>query len=160
MKKLIPSFMLLLGSLALTAQETIQYTVDLKNAVHHEAFISMLILKVPAGPLQLRMSRSSPGRYAMHEFGKNVYDIHAYNTDGKELKILNTEGDVYEIPQHQGKVKVTYTLFGNWVDGTYAGIDYQHAHLNMPATFMWVPALQNQAIAVKFNLPADWKVAT
>ncbi len=30
---------------------------------------------VPAGPLQVRMSRSSPGRYALHEFAKNVFDV-------------------------------------------------------------------------------------
>ena len=30
-----------------------------------------------AAPLELRMSRSSPGRYALHDFAKNVYDVHA-----------------------------------------------------------------------------------
>ena len=32
-----------------------------------------------AAPLQLRISRSSPGRYALHDFAKNVYDVHAYD---------------------------------------------------------------------------------
>ena len=43
-----------------------------------------------------------------------------------------------KIPEHGETVKVSYTLFGNWTDGTYASIDPSHAHLNMPATFMWV----------------------
>ena len=29
-------------------------------------------------PLELRMSRSSPGRYSLHDFAKNVYDVHAF----------------------------------------------------------------------------------
>ena len=160
MKKIVVLVLFVAVTQILQAQDAIQYTVSLENAVHHEAFISMVIPQVPAGPLKVKMSRSSPGRYATHEFGKNVYDVRAFDADGKEIKITQIEGDVYEIPVHQAKVKITYTLFGNWVDGTYAGIDYRHAHLNMPATFMWVPMMQNNPMEVKFNLPLNWKVAT
>ena len=31
------------------------------------------------------MSRSSPGRYSLHDFAKNVYDVHAFDGDGHEL---------------------------------------------------------------------------
>ena len=160
MIRIITLLILLSFSPLLQAQEAIQYTISLENAVHHEASISMFIPQVPAGTLTVKMSRSSPGRYATHEFGKNVYDVQAFDADGKEIKITQVEGDVYEIPNHQSTVKITYTLFANWVDGTYAGIDHRHAHLNMPATFMWVPALQNNPMEVKFNLSANWKVAT
>ena len=34
--------------------------------------------ELPAAPLELRMSRSSPGRYSLHDFAKNVYDVHAF----------------------------------------------------------------------------------
>ena len=33
------------------------------------------------------MSRSSPGRYSLHDFAKNVYDVHAFGADGRELAI-------------------------------------------------------------------------
>ena len=33
---------------------------------------------VGAATLELRMSRSSPGRYSLHDFAKNVYDVHAF----------------------------------------------------------------------------------
>jgi len=32
---------------------------------------------LPPAPLELRMSRSSPGRYSLHEFAKNVYNFRA-----------------------------------------------------------------------------------
>ena len=160
MKKIFSLLIFLTFIQLLKAQEAIKYTASFENAVHHEAFISMVIPNAPAGPLKVRMSRSSPGRYATHEFGKNIYDVHAFNADGSEIKINQIDGDVYEISNHQAQVKITYTLFANWVDGTYAGIDYRHAHLNMPAAFLWAPALQNQPMSVKFILPQGWKVAT
>lgn len=160
MKRIFPFIIFLAFVQLCKAQDAIQYTVSFENVVHHEAFITMFIPNVPKGPLKVRMSRSSPGRYATHEFGKNVYDVHAYNNDGSEIAIKHIEGDVYEVSQHQDRIKISYTLFGNWVDGTYAGIDTRHAHLNMPATFMWAPPLQDRAMQVKFLLPANWKVAT
>lgn len=160
MKRLSLLAILFLASQLLWAQNAIEYTLSFENAVHHEAFISMMIPQIPTGPLKVRMSRSSPGRYATHEFGKNIYDVHAYDADGKEIDIHQTEGDVYEIPQHKDRVKITYTLFGNLVDGTYDGIDDRHAHLNMPATFLWVPSMQERPMKVKFILAPTWKVAT
>jgi predicted metalloprotease with PDZ domain len=29
------------------------------------------------------MSRASPGRYSLHDFAKNVYDVHAFASDGR-----------------------------------------------------------------------------
>ncbi|MFD2144350.1 hypothetical protein [Mucilaginibacter antarcticus] len=120
------------------------------------------ISKAPTGPLRFRMSRSSPGRYATHEFGKNVYNVKAINVDGKPLTVTQIEGDVYEIPFHTSTFKVSYTLFANWTDGTYAGIDPSHAHLNMPATFMWLEGAESRPVMFEFNdlEKYGWKVIT
>jgi predicted metalloprotease with PDZ domain len=144
------------------AQNEISYTVSFPNAIHHEAEISMFIPNVPAGTLKVRMSRSSPGRYATHEFGKNVYHLKAFDDSGKQLNIKQPAGDVYEITNHGASVKVTYTLFGNWIDGTYAGFDETHAHMNIPATFAFPIGMDNRARLVKFNYAEkqNWKVAT
>lgn len=144
------------------AQDTIRYQLSFPNAIHHEAEVSLTIPKAGQGPLTVRMSRSSPGRYATHEFGKNVYQVKAYDGDGKPITINQSEGDVYEIPNSNGSVKITYTVFGNRVDGTYLAIDETHAHMNMPATFMWVTGMDNKPIEIIFNdlEKYNWKVAT
>jgi predicted metalloprotease with PDZ domain len=159
-KKIIVLISFILLSNFIQAQQAIEYTVSLNNALHHEAQISMFIPEAPSGKFQIKMAQSSPGRYAKHEFGKNIYDIRAFNADGSEIKVKQTEGNVYEITEHQGKVKFTYTLFGNHIDGTYTGIDHQHAHLNIPATFMYVPDLEKSPITIKFLLPqkSTWNV--
>jgi predicted metalloprotease with PDZ domain len=166
MKKFYLLAVALLLAAALFAQDNQQkaifYSVSFPNAVHHEAEIVITIPQAPTGKILLRMSRSSAGRYATHEFGKNIYNVKAFNVDGSSLDIKQVEGDVYEIADHAETVKVSYTLFGNWTDGTYAGIDLSHAHLNMPAAFMWMVGQDKRSLRFEFNDldKYGWKVAT
>jgi predicted metalloprotease with PDZ domain len=150
------------GSFAQQNQKAIFYSISFPNAVHHEAEIVITIPQAPSGAIRLRMSRSSAGRYATHEFGKNIYNIKASNVDGGNLTLKQIEGDLYEIPEHAETVKVSYTLFANWTDGTYAAIDESHAHLNMPAALMWVVGQDKRQLKFEFNDldKYGWKVAT
>ena len=166
MKKIL---LLLIASLFATGlfaqtdvQKPIYYTISFPNAVHHEAEIVLTITKAPAGKLEFRMSRSSAGRYATHEFGKNIYNVKATDVDGKELPLTQVEGDVYSVADHPDVVKISYTLFANWTDGTYADINDSHAHLNMPAAFLWLVGQDGRAITIQFNDldKYNWKVAT
>jgi predicted metalloprotease with PDZ domain len=143
-------------------QKAIYYSISFPNAAHHEAEISITVPQAPSGAFRVRMSRSSAGRYATHEFGKNIYNVKATDVDGKELPLTQIEGDVYEVGEHPATVKVSYTLFGNWTDGTYASIDPSHAHLNMPATFMWVVGQDKRPLTFEFNDldKYGWKVAS
>ena len=93
MKKITFAISILLASFTVKAQQEINYVVSFPNAIHHEAEISMTIPNVPAGSLKVRMGRSSPGRYATHEFGKNVYNVKAYDATGKKLNVTLTQGD-------------------------------------------------------------------
>jgi predicted metalloprotease with PDZ domain len=156
------TLLLTTASFAQKEQKPIFYSVSFPNAVHHEAEIVLTIPQAPSGKMLLRMSRSSAGRYATHEFGKNIYNIKATNVDGSSLALNQLGGDLYEIPEHGDAVKVSYTLFGNWTDGTYASIDPSHAHLNMPAAFLWVVGQESRPIKFEFNDldKYGWKVAT
>ncbi len=108
------------------------------------------------------MSRSSPGRYALHEFAKNVYAVHAVDGAGRTLAVTRPDPSQWDVAGHDGTVRVTYTLFGDRGDGTYAQIDESHAHLNMPAVFMWARGLDGRPIRVTFRIPdgSGWKIAT
>jgi predicted metalloprotease with PDZ domain len=154
-------------AVSVTAQKSIKpifYSVSFPHAEHHEAEIMMAIPQTPDVKFKVIMSRSSAGRYATHEFGKNIYNVTATDGDDKPLPIKQLEGDIYEItpPEGGAVVKIHYTLFANWTDGTYASIDPSHAHLNMPAAFMWVPGMEERPIKFEFNdlEKYGWKVAT
>lgn len=154
-------FVFILSNSFSFAQDTLHYQVSFPNAVHHEAEIVLTVPSSNTDTLTFRMSRSSPGRYATHEFGKNIYHVKAADASGKPLAVRQISGDVYALA-HKGSVRISYTLYGNRVDGTYAGIDESHAHLNMPASFIWVKGMEAKPIRVTFSgiEKYGWSVAT
>jgi predicted metalloprotease with PDZ domain len=138
-----------------------QYEVSFDNARHHEAQIVATYRGVPKGPLKVRMSRSSPGRYAIHEFAKNVYQVSAVDGAGKPLKVERSEPYGWTVVGHDGTVRVSYTLYADRGDGTYSQVDTTHAHLNMPATFLWAEGYDAKPIRVTFKrADPSWKIAT
>jgi len=152
----------LITTFKLFGQASINYEISFDNAVHHEAEISVLFGNLTGDTLSVRMSRTSPGRYAIHEFAKNVYGFKAYDDKGNALEISRPNPYQWDITGHHGIVKISYTLFANHGDGTYSQIDETHAHLNIPATFMYAPDFQDRPVHVKFHPREDlnWKVAT
>src|SRR5687768_9831904 len=142
---------------AAQSADTTRYEIAFPNAVHHEAEVKVEFRPVPAGPLELRMSRSSPGRYALHEFAKNVYAVKAVDSRGRALTITRPDPHQWTVSGHDSTVVVSYTLLGARVDGTHAAIDGTHAHLNMPATFMWARGFEDRPIRVTFRpVRPDW----
>lgn len=149
-------------SLSIYAQSPVKYEVSFKNAVHHEAEVSITYMNISADTLSLRMSRTSPGRYAIHDFAKNIYAVKAEDEKGKRLNIDRPNPHQWNVTGHQGTVTISYTIFANHGDGTYSQIDESHAHLNIPATFMYAPSFEKSPVHIKFHLRQDlnWKVAT
>lgn len=148
-------------SIQLIAQ-TNSYSISFENAVHHEANISATFPDIASDTLTLRMSRTSPGRYALHEFAKNIYNFKAKDSKGNSLLVSRTNPYEWKVYGHNGQVDITYTLFANRGDGTYSQIDETHAHLNIPATFMYAPSLRERNIKVDFQAREDlnWQIAT
>lgn len=154
--------MLLSCCLSLQAQTYNEYELSFDNAAHHEAQIKIKFSNLPNKVLEVRMSRSSPGRYAIHEFAKNVYAVTATDGKGNPLPVTRPNPDQWDVSGHSGTVIFQYTLYANRAGGTYSGIDETHAHLNIPATLAWARGLDDRPVKVKFNLPKglNWKVAT
>ena len=144
------------------AQTTTKYKISFPDAVHHLAKVEVEFSNTDLRPLEVRMSRTSPGRYALHEFSKNVFDVKAVDSQGKALDISRPDPYSWLISGHDGTVVLSYTLFGDRGDGTYSQIDDTHAHLNVPATFMYAPDLAHRPIQLEVDLTghAEWKVAT
>lgn len=141
---------------------TIEYDVRFPNAEHNEAEITLTLKNLLPGPKTISMSRTSPGRYALHEFAKNVYSVSAVDGKGDTLEIYRPDLHNWTVRGHDGTIKFKYTLYGRHADGTYTGINKQHAHLNIPATFAWVRDLSDTPVKVQFHPPqgTNWDVAT
>lgn len=155
-------FIFIFLSTTLLRAQTNHYTISFDNAIHHEAAISINFPNIDQDTLLVRMSRTSPGRYALHEFAKNVYGFKAKDAKGNSLTVHRPNPYEWKITGHKGNVIIEYILFANRGDGTYSQIDETHAHLNIPATFMYAPSLSSRNITVEFNTRDDlnWKIAT
>src|SRR5439155_9486709 len=68
----------------------IAYRFTFPSPEHHWMQVEAAFTDLGTAPLELRMSRSSPGRYSLHEFAKNVYDVEAVGEDGRNLALTRT----------------------------------------------------------------------
>ena len=120
------TFFALVVGLVINAQ-TNSYQISFENAVHHEAVIQATFPNLTEDTVEFRMSRTSPGRYALHEFAKNVYDFKATDSKGKALKVTRPNPYAWEVSGHDGTINISYILFANRSDGTYSQVDETHA---------------------------------
>ena len=143
---------------------TIVYTLDLEDVQRHELHVTVDFPAVSPGVFTVRMAQASPGRYAVHNFAKNVYDLRAFAADGREIAVhpANDEVASWHIAGHGGSVRLEYTLFANGGDGTYSGVDDRKLHLNMPASFIYGTRLNDRPVLlrIKEGQRPDWRVAT
>ncbi|MBX9928608.1 MAG: hypothetical protein K2X99_06805 [Gemmatimonadaceae bacterium] len=161
MRLLRPALLLLTLPLAAQARPEVRYEIRFPNLRHHEAEVVATFPATAGRPLQIRMSRSSPGRYAVHEFAKNIYRVRITDGRGSPLSATRSNPHQWDVVARDGVVRFAYTLFGDRVDGTYTGISDGHVHLSAPATFAFARGLDANPIRVKFVRPVPtWSVAT
>ena len=138
------------------------YELTFPEPQHRWMQVEVTIGGLGDAPLSMRMSTASPGRYARHDFAKNVFDVRAYDGAGNALDPVRSKMARWDVASHDGTVRFSYRVFGDRVDGTYLGIDATHAHLNMPASLMWGAGLEQRPATVRFEPPQGraWRVAT
>ena len=144
------------------AQGAVAYRLTFPEREHHIMDVEVTFPDLAESTLELRMSRTSPGRYALHEFAKNVFDVRITGASGQPLEAVRPNPHQWNVANHGGSVKVAYRVFGDRLDGTYLSVDSTHAHINMPAALMWARGLELRPATVRFEPPAgaSWRVAT
>jgi predicted metalloprotease with PDZ domain len=162
MRRLMYGVLLLAAAAPAAAQSPIEYRVTFPEPEHHWLQVELTLTELGGEPLRARMSRSSPGRYAVHEFAKNIFQVEAWNGAGRPLSSSRPHVDEWEVGGHDGTVRLVYRIFGDTPDGTYMGVDTTHAHMNMPATFLWARGHEDRAIRITFVPPdgSGWTVGT
>lgn len=145
----------------LPAQDTLRYGISFPNLTHHEADVQLSYVTDDTDTLVVRMSSSSPGRYAPHQFVKNIYNLRAYQNE-EEIQIIRTAPDAWHLPVKRGTLKIEYTLFANHPDGTYSGFDEKFALINIPSVFIWLEGKEDLPVSLRFYTPEErhWKVGT
>ena len=144
------------------APSPVEYRLSFPAPQHRWLAVDVRFTDVGDAPLQVRMSSASPGRYARHEFAKNLIEVAFTGLDGAPVQVERRRPAHWEVAGHAGAVRVRYRLFGDRIDGTYLAVDATHAHMNAPATLLWAEGLEDRAARVTLARPhgAAWNVAT
>src|SRR5689334_12148498 len=100
------ALMLFLSGTA-TAQ-TITYQVTVPAPEHHWLQVEATFPDLGGSPLRAYMSRSSPGRYAVHEFAKNVFSVEAFDGRGRPLNYTRPSPYEWDVTDHDGSVRLVY----------------------------------------------------
>jgi predicted metalloprotease with PDZ domain len=147
---------------AVYAQAPVAYRLSFPEREHHLMQVEVTFAEVPPGTLQVHMSRSSPGRYSLHEFARNVFDVQVTDQAGMPLTVTRPNPNQWDVTGHSGTVRMRYRVFGDRLDGTYLAVDHTHAHINMPAALMWASGMERRTMTVRFERPpgTSWNVAT
>ncbi len=141
--------------------QRVDYEISFDNAAQHIGLVTATFRGVPRGTtLEARMARSSPGRYSPTGFSKNVYDVSAVDGRGRKLAVTQPHPHGWDVKGHDGTVKITYSVWGDRTDGTYLSIDHSHAHMNIPATFIFAPKMSAAPVRLKIQPRNGWRVAT
>src|SRR3954471_9926041 len=78
-------------SVGFDAASPTRYRLTFPEPQHRWMQVEATFSELAAAPLEPRMSRSSPGRYSLHDFAKNVYDVHAAGADGAALSMTRPD---------------------------------------------------------------------
>lgn len=141
----------------------VEYKLLFPSPEHRWLAVEAHFPNLPPAPLHVRMSSASPGRYARHEFAKNLIEVTFTGSDGAPVDVERRGPAHWTVLNHGGAVRVHYRLFGDRVDGTYLAVDSTHAHMNAPATFLWADGLERRPVRVTLTRPpgvTSWNVAT
>ena len=140
----------------------VHYRLSFPAPAHRWLAAEVRFDDVGEAPLHVRMSSASPGRYARHEFAKNLIEIAFETPAGGRVEVERRGPAHWVVSGHGGGVHVRYRLFGDRVDGTYLGVDATHAHMNLPATLLWAEGLERRPARVTLEPPAgaSWRAAT
>src|SRR5262245_28837935 len=83
---LVVAAVLIVTAVSFNAAEPVRYRLSFPEPQHRWMQVEAAFLDVTQTTLELRMSRSSPGRYSLHDFAKNVYDVHVFDKGGSEVE--------------------------------------------------------------------------
>src|SRR5947207_174799 len=110
----------------LSVPRPITYKVSFPEAEHHWMQVDITWTNLGPEAFDVRMSRSSPGRYAVAEFAKNIFSVEAFDGKGRKLATTRPDADVWRVSGHDGTVRVVYKIFGDYANGTFFGVDTTH----------------------------------
>jgi predicted metalloprotease with PDZ domain len=155
--KFIAAIILLFGSVTLTAQNMLNYTIEITKPETHYAKVK-ISTKAEGDQLHFVMPSWTPGSYLMREFAKSVDRVKA-SINGIEIPVTKTDKGTWEVTGVKGKkVDFEYDVYAFELSVRTSFIDDQQAFLHNTSIFMLVEEQKNEPGTISIVKPENWQV--
>jgi predicted metalloprotease with PDZ domain len=154
--KFIAATILLFGSMTLTAQNMLNYTIEIIKPETHYAKVK-ISTKAQDDQLHFVMPSWTPGSYLMREFAKSVDRVKAKIND-IEIPVTKTDKGTWQVTGVKGKkVDFEYDVYAFELSVRTSFIDEDQAFLHNTSIFMLVEEQKNEAGSISIVKPETWR---
>jgi len=120
----------------------------------------MTIAKPDGQVVDVAMPAWIPGSYKIRDFAKHVYDLEAATNEGTAVPVQRLDKQTWRI-EHRGQdVEVRYRVFANERSVRTSHVDDEHASLNGPSLFLYLPNDLRRTCELEVEVPAGWSAHT
>lgn len=154
--KFIAATILLFGSMTLTAQNMLNYTIEIIKPETHYVKVK-ISTKAQDDQLHFVMPSWTPGSYLMREFAKSVDRVKAKIND-IEIPVTKTDKGTWQVTGVKGKkVDFEYDVYAFELSVRTSFIDEDQAFLHNTSIFMLVEEQKNEAGSISIVKPETWR---
>ncbi len=136
----------------------IKYSVEITDASHHLAEVTILFPETNAGTIDFIMPAWRLGKYQILNLANGIRKFNVSDTQGKEIAVRKIDKNTWRATlDHPSKLAVSYDLYANQLDSRSRHIDDTHAYLDGVSTFIYSPEFINTKLSVELNVPKGWR---
>ncbi len=159
MKKIvIIAFLLVSQVLFAENKAPIQYHLEVTDAAHHLAEVSVIFPQVQTRTLEVKLPVWRSGRYEILDLSKAISDFSASHSNGQKINWEKTDKNTWKLLLNQpGPIQIKYQVYANTLKQRVIHIDPTHAYLDASGVFMFAPAYRDQPLRVSLEVPEDWR---
>jgi predicted metalloprotease with PDZ domain len=133
------------------------YTVRIPHPEAHRIEVELQVDSRGADTLDVRLPVWTPGSYLVREHQRHVDGLHAQG-DGREIPAEKTDKHTWRVRTGGSRtVRIAYRLHCFELTVRTNHVDASHAFLNPSAAAAHVAGRENEACAVRLQLPAGWR---
>jgi predicted metalloprotease with PDZ domain len=141
------------------ARPRVCYRVELPAPEQHLVEVTLTLVDVDAGRVQLRMPAWSPGSYLIRDYARFVRGLRARGRDGAPLAVCKRDKHSWDVQTNgSDHVELWYQVYGYDLTVRTNHIDSSHAFLHGPAMFLYVPDRAAEPCRLEVAAPAPWQV--
>ncbi|MDB5263011.1 MAG: peptidase [Adhaeribacter sp.] len=111
-------------------------------------------------PLYLQIATWRPGRYELQNFAQKIQQFHIQDQDNNPVLFKKVTKDRWEVkPAGSTTLKVSFNFYARQMDAGGSWTDETQLYVNPINCLPAVVGREQEAVALKLNIPESWQIA-